>query len=36
MRDQSGLSRRDFYFATLGKETHIRREILELGPDGNV
>ena len=30
LRDQSGLSRRDFYFATLGKDTNVP-EILELG-----
>ena len=31
LRDQSGLSRRDFYFATLGKNTDPH-EALELGP----
>ena len=33
LRDESGLSRRDFYFTTLGKITDAR-EILELDPDG--
>jgi ADP-ribose pyrophosphatase YjhB (NUDIX family) len=31
LRDESGLSRRDFYFETLGKMTHAR-ETLELDP----
>jgi ADP-ribose pyrophosphatase YjhB (NUDIX family) len=32
LRDESGLSRRDFYFETLGKTSNAR-EILELGPE---
>jgi ADP-ribose pyrophosphatase YjhB (NUDIX family) len=32
VRDESGLSRRDFYYATLGKANNVH-EILELGPD---
>ena len=32
LRDESGLSRRDFYFETLGKTDQVH-EILELGPE---